>query len=72
MEVTLKPRRINDTGGYACMPLRENVPAPKDKRWELTTCPECGRGCWITPTLRSLQKVQKVNALCTACALRKA
>lgn len=65
----IQTRSVNDKGGFACMPLKENVPEPKDSRWELTTCPKCGRECWRTPTLKTLQQVQKVEALCTICAL---
>lgn len=37
----LWPRRKTDKGGYACMPLKKNVPEGKPG-WELVKCPECG------------------------------
>lgn len=70
MNVKLQPRGIMDKGGYACMPLRKNIPVGR-KDWSLTVCPECGRECWAMPYLK-IAKMQGAAALCTECALRKA
>ena len=43
MNIKIWPRKKNDKGGYACMPLKKNVPEGHDG-WRLTTCPECGTG----------------------------
>lgn len=65
----LWPRRKTDKGGYACMPLKKNVPEGKPG-WELVKCPECGNWCWRTPLIKEAEKT-KAKALCTECALRK-
>lgn len=49
------PRKKSDRGGYACMPLKRNVPEGK-KGWKLTTCPECGALCWKTPLFESIMQ----------------
>lgn len=64
-------KQKKETGGYACMPLKGNIPQGK-KGWKLTTCPECGEACWETPLLQSIkQSDPTLKALCTFCALRK-
>lgn len=63
------PRKKSDRGGYACMPLKRNVPEGK-KGWKLTTCPECGALCWKTPLLRTLCRQEPSR--CVPCVrLRK-
>ena len=42
MYVKIMPRKTTDRGGYLAMPLRVNIPEPKDKMWKLTKCPNCG------------------------------
>lgn len=69
MEVRIWPRRPDEKGGYAMMPMRKNVPVGRDG-WELTTCPECGCECWQTPLLE-IVKAQGAMDLCTECAVRK-
>lgn len=69
MKVKIWPRRPEEKGGCAIMPLKRNVPNEKDG-WELTACPECGQECWKTPFLPIVIK-QGAVALCTECALRK-
>jgi len=69
MDVKIWPRRINDKGGFACMPLQKNV-LEGHSGWKLAECPECGRKCWETPALEFV-KNQGVTALCTECALKK-
>lgn len=53
MNIKIWPRKKNDKGGYACMPLKKNVPEGHDG-WRLTTCPECGTECWESPLLKSI------------------
>lgn len=56
-----------------CMPLRKNVPAPRDaENWLLTTCPKCGRECWYQRDNAEIVKQTLPNAkfLCTECALK--
>ncbi len=33
-------------GGIMVMPLRKNVPLPKEPDWKLEICMECGQECW--------------------------
>lgn len=69
MQIKIRPRTAADRGGYACMPLKRNVPKGK-LNWELATCPRCGRECWRLPqTLYA--EAQGAVALCTECALRE-
>lgn len=71
MNVKIWPRSKKETGGYACMPLKGNIPQGK-KGWKLTTCPECGEACWETPLLQSIkQSDPTLKALCTFCAIKK-
>ncbi len=70
MKIKIWPRKANERGGYAMMPMRKNIPDGKEG-WELTTCPECGRECWKTPFL-PIALGQGAVALCTECAARKA
>ena len=71
MNFKIRPRGQKEKGGYACMPLKGNIPQGK-KGWKLTTCPECGEACWETPLLRSIkQSDQTLKALCTFCAIKK-
>ena len=53
------------------MPLRTNVPDPKNRDWELTRCPECGAECWRNPALAKIVETQGAKGLCTMCALKK-
>lgn len=63
------PRKKSDRGGYACMPLKRNIPEGK-KGWKLTICPECGALCWKTPLFESIMQTGAIP-LCTMCALEK-
>lgn len=69
MSVTISPRKPTDRGGYACMPLKRNVPQGRED-WTLTNCPECGAECWRQPLIEVAEQSGAV-ALCTMCALRK-
>ena len=54
------------------MPLKKNVPHPREVDWKLKICPECGRECWYQTTNAKL--VLQVNPdmrfVCTECALK--
>lgn len=64
----IRPRKPTDRGGYACMPLKKNVPEGHSD-WKETKCPACGRACWALPQLQTVLN-QGATALCTECALR--
>jgi len=55
--------------GYACMPLKRNVPNPKHNDWKLVKCPSCGSKCWESDLTRQV-KATGMRALCTECAIR--
>lgn len=69
MNVTIRSRKLTDRGGYACMPLKQNVPKGRAD-WKSAVCPNCGRECWEMPLLK-VAKAQEAIALCTECAIRK-
>ena len=69
MEIKITQRKATDRGGYAFMPLKENIPLGRPD-WRLTTCPRCGRECWAQPLLK-IAIAQDAVALCTECALRE-
>ena len=69
MEIKITPRKATDRGGYACMPLKQNIPLGRPD-WKLTTCPRCGRECWARPLLKVAED-QGAVAVCTECALRE-
>lgn len=65
----ITPRKVSDRGGYACMPLKANIPQGRED-WVLTACPECGKECWRTPLVSQVEQTG-AKALCTMCALLK-
>ena len=68
--VTITPHKVGD-GGILALPLRENVPKPKDESWKLTTCPICGAECWESEAARQAMDAEpELRAACTACALK--
>lgn len=68
--VTITPHKVGD-GGILALPLRENVPEPKDESWKLTTCPICGAECWESEAARQAMDAEpELRAACTACALK--
>lgn len=69
MEVKIEPRKKTDRGGYLMMPLRRNVPNPKNNDWKLVRCPACGAECWDTGNLPTGWATPQ--KLCTMCALKK-
>lgn len=71
MYVKIMPRKTTDRGGYLTMPLRVNIPEPKDKMWKLTKCPNCGAECWKTPLPDGFTEDMFDGSLCTMCALKK-
>ena len=52
------------------MPLKSNIPEPKDKSWTLSTCPRCGRECWDRPLPEGFSEETFDGKLCTECGLR--
>ncbi len=54
--------------GYACMPMKKNVPNPKHEDWKQVQCPICGTDCWESDLTRQV-KAAGVQAVCTECAL---
>ena len=71
MEITVWPRGKKEKGGILMMPLKKNVPQPKDPEWKLTTCPACGRECWERPLPAPFKQSDFDGALCTECALKE-
>lgn len=69
MKVSVTPENPPTGGGYACMPLKSNIPQGRED-WTLTNCPECGAECWRHPLIE-IAKQSGAVALCTMCALRK-
>ena len=67
--ISISPRKSTDRGGYACMPLAENIPNPRED-WILRKCPSCGSDCYEMPMVK-LAIEQGAKALCTKCALSK-
>lgn len=71
-EIKIRPWKLGDRG-YACMPLKSNVPDPKGKGknddWKLVNCPTCGAKCWESDLTRQVKAIG-IGALCTECAIR--
>lgn len=63
----LTPRPEGQKGGIGMMPLRKNIPKPRNG-WRLTKCPKCGRECWLTISREEQEKMQ-IKLMCTECAL---
>ena len=53
------------------MPLKVNIPEPKNERWKLTKCPQCGAECWKPPLPDGFTEDMFDGSLCTMCALKK-
>ena len=71
MNVKIEPRKKTDVGGYLMMPLKANVPSPRDNTWRLTTCPKCGCECWDVPLPPEFTEDMFTGRLCTTCALKE-
>lgn len=65
----ISPRKTSDKGGYITMPLKENIPEPKDRSWKSSVCPRCGRPCWDKPLPAGYSEDQFDGKYCTLCAL---
>lgn len=63
-------KKMNEKGGYVCMPLKKNIKEPQSADWKLTRCPECNVECWEQPLVKLVER-QGVKALCTKCVLKK-
>ncbi|WP_312938852.1 hypothetical protein [Oscillibacter sp.] len=69
--VTLTPHKSGD-GGTLTLPMRSNIPHPKNADWKLTTCPVCGAECWESDLARqALAAEPDLRAACTSCALKE-
>lgn len=66
----IAPRKKSDRGGYLMMPLKQNIPDPKDDSWKLRSCPKCGSECWDRPLPEGFTESMFDGKLCTMCALR--
>lgn len=67
----IKPRKKSDCGGIIMMPLKVNVPKPKDGTWRETICSKCGAVCWDRPLPEGFKEEMFVGKMCTMCALKK-
>ena len=77
MKIKLTPHKEGEKmEGLLCLPCAHNLPDEEDVKkthpgWELTACPVCGRGCWLTPRARALLAAEAgIRGMCTDCALR--
>jgi len=70
MKVTIKP--WNGEPGFACLPLVQNIPEPRNYNWKKMQCPNCGAECWMTPAAKVAIKRSngKLKGVCTECALK--
>jgi len=55
-------------GMFICMPLKENIPEPKNPDWKLTNCEICGAECWESEIAEKILKHGAIKS-CTKCAL---
>lgn len=55
------------------MPMKKNVPEPRNNDWQLTICPKCGQECWYQKKEADIMKqfMPEVIFLCTECALKE-
>lgn len=67
----IEPRKTTDRGGYMMMPLRANIPEPKNSTWKLSKCPKCGAECWETPLPEGYTEDMFDGKLCTMCGLKE-
>lgn len=65
------PRKSSDRGGIIAMPLKVNVPRPKEKTWKEVKCPECGALCWERPLPEGYSEDMFAGRMCTMCALKR-
>lgn len=55
---------------YICMPLKTNVPIPRND-WKSAICPMCKVECWESPmTQKLLDLSSNYKSVCTLCALK--
>lgn len=55
---------------YLCLPLKRNIPEPKNSNWKLTHCVICGAECWETEQAARVLQDKRFIRSCTLCALR--
>lgn len=67
MKINIKRRSENKR--VLCLPMANNIPSGREG-WKKTTCPVCGRECWITPRhAEELAKEPEIKMACTECAM---
>ena len=66
----IEPRRKGQQGGVLMMPLKVNVPKPKDGTWRETICPKCGAVCWDRSIPEEIEEKMFEGKMCTMCALK--
>lgn len=55
---------------YLCLPLKKNIPEPKNNNWKVTHCVICGAECWETEQAARILQDKRYVRSCTCCALR--
>lgn len=70
MYIKIEPRSIDQRGGIIMMPMKKNIPYPKDPSWKLVKCPNCGRACWDRQLPIGLTEEMFDGKLCTECAIK--
>lgn len=68
MDKEKKSKNQEQTAGYIYMPLKSNVPTPRDT-WEPAICPICGAECWKQPAAKRIALILNYKAVCSKCAL---
>lgn len=70
MNIKMMPReRQTAGGGILLMPLKKNVPHPRNPKLKLTKCPACGQECWERPLPDGYTEDMFSGSLCTECGL---
>lgn len=69
-DIKITPHKPGD-GGILCLPLKSNIPNPKNSDWKLVNCPICGAECWESELAReTINAEERLTASCTACAIK--
>lgn len=67
--IELSPWKEEDKG-YVALPLKTNIPNPKNSDWRLVNCNVCGAECWESDLAREVLKNKEMKAACTICSLK--
>lgn len=68
--ISISPWNSNDKG-YVCLPLKSNIPFPKNKDWKLVHCSICGEECWESDAAREILRNPDMKSACTMCSLKQ-